>query len=270
MLTSPAQPTMATCVRPAAASSSSAACRRPTSMVPCRSRGTWRRLRRPRPRTPRARPTTWCVSVEQYTRGSNIPPLPSREGCRPRRSPACCRAAPSPIRLAVDPPAVKVPAKPAGNPSNSISQRIARSSAKLPAALAHQRCATATAWARSAAAATSVGIVVTQPLKPGWPIRSPLSTTSWASSFSATSRPTPSTGSARPAQAATGSASAQDRAPEPHEAFQRQEDGADGAAQVVRGGTVRAVVDHAPIKPRRPSGPPGGPRGEEPQAPSPQ
>ena len=81
-------------------------------------------------------------------RGSISPSLPSRDGCRPSRSPACWRAAPRPIRLAVEPPARNVPAKPAGKPSRAISQRIARSSTKLPA-VAHHRCDTATAWARS-------------------------------------------------------------------------------------------------------------------------
>ncbi len=75
--------------------------------------------------------------------------MPSSEGCRPSRSPAACRAAPRPIRLAVEPPAVKVPTKPVGKPRRSMSQRIARSSTKF-AGVAHQRCGEATAWTRSA------------------------------------------------------------------------------------------------------------------------
>ena len=65
-------------------------------------------------------------------------------GCRPSRSPACWRAAPMPTRFAVEPPEVNVPTEDAGKPSSSMSQRIARSSTKLPA-VAHQRWATATA-----------------------------------------------------------------------------------------------------------------------------
>ena len=57
--------------------------------------------------------------------------MPSIEGRRPSRSPAACRAAPSPTRLAVEPPDVNVPTKLAGNPSRSMSQRIARSSTRF-------------------------------------------------------------------------------------------------------------------------------------------
>lgn len=71
-----------------------------------------------------------------------------------------------PQQVAVEPPAVNVPARVAGKPSSAMSQRIARPSTKLPS-VAHHRCGTATAWTSSAAAATSVGIVMTQPEKPG-------------------------------------------------------------------------------------------------------
>ena len=71
-----------------------------------------------------------------------------------------------------------------------MSQRIARWSTKLPA-VDHQRCGTATVWARSAATPTSVGMVVTQPEKPGWPTRSPCAMTASLSVARTASRPSP-------------------------------------------------------------------------------
>ncbi len=116
--------------------------------------------------------------------------MPSIEGRRPSRSPAACRAAPSPTRFAVEPPDVNVPTKLFGNPSRSMSQRIARSSTKF-AGVAHQRCGEATAWTRSATAPIVVGAVVTQPLNPGCPIRSPAATISSRRRASVRSGPMP-------------------------------------------------------------------------------
>ncbi len=71
-----------------------------------------------------------------------------------------------PARLAVEPPAVRFAVKVLGKPSSSTSQRAATLSTRLPACV-HQRWGEATVAARLAAVATVVGIVVTQPEKPG-------------------------------------------------------------------------------------------------------
>ena len=120
--------------------------------------------------------------------------MPSIEGRRPSRSPAACRAAPRPIRLAVEPPAVKVPTKPVGKPRRSMSQRIARSSTKF-AGVAHRRCGEATAWTRSATVPIVVGAVVTRPLKPVCPIRRPAATISPRRSARVRLGPIPALGS---------------------------------------------------------------------------
>ena len=119
--------------------------------------------------------------------------MPSIEGRRPSRSPAACRAAPSPTRLAVEPPDVNVPTKLFGNPSRSMSQRIARSSTKF-AGVAQYRCGEAIAWTRSATAPIVVGAVVTQPENPGCPIRSPAATISSRSRARVRSAPMPVAG----------------------------------------------------------------------------
>ena len=128
--------------------------------VPAPSSGIVRRLPRPIPSTPSARPTTWCVSG--WRRRAAPGALDAVcEGRRPRRSPACCRAAPMPTRLAVEPPAVKVSTTRPG--AEQLDQPAARrwsSPAGCPAC-SHQR------WGRrppgpGAAAAIVVGAVVTQ------------------------------------------------------------------------------------------------------------
>ena len=143
VFTSPALPTTATGVQPAAISASMAPPAPPTSMRPVASSAMAHRFRRPSPSTPSARCTTWWVAVLAYTRGSGMAATPSSEGRSPRRSPACCRAAPMPARLAVDPPAVKLPANVGGKPRSSTSQRPATVSTRLPAC-AHHRCGEAT------------------------------------------------------------------------------------------------------------------------------
>ena len=199
VLTSPALPTTAMGVQPAVMSASMARSREATSTRPERSSPIVCRFRRPSPRTPSARWTTWWVALLAYTRGSGMSATPSSEGRRPSRSPACCRAAPMPARLAVEPPAVRLAVNWSGNPSSSTSQRQATLSTRLPA-WTHQRCEAATVAARLAAVATVVGIVVTQPENPGWPIRRPLGMTTSASRARTSSRPRPSTGrgSSRP------------------------------------------------------------------------
>ena len=81
-----------------------------------------------------------------------------------------------------------------GKPNSSTSHRAATVSTRLPACV-HHRCGEATVAARFAAVATVVGIVVTQPEKPGCPMRKPFGMTVSASRASTSSRPRPSTGS---------------------------------------------------------------------------
>ena len=103
---------------------------------------------------------------------------------------------------------MKVPTNEAGKPSSSMSQRTAIESMWLPGC-SHQRCGLATAWARCAAVAIVVGAVVTQPVKPGWPMRRPRGMTTSRRVSRTASAPTPCSGSgssSRGSQAERGTA----------------------------------------------------------------
>ena len=157
----------------------------------------------------------------------------------PSFSAACCRAAPMPTRLAVEPPDVKVPTYEAGKPSSSSSQRTAMESRWLPGWI-HQRCGLATAWARCAAVAMVEGAVVTQPVKPGWPVRRPRGMTTSRSVSRTASAPTPTSGSGssragQPGRAWHGSI----RPLEAVERLQRRQQRGDGLGQRVGAGHVR-------------------------------
>ena len=133
VLTSPAQPTTATGVRPAATSSSSAR----LEQVEVDAAGAVERdgaqvAAAHAQHAQRAADDVVRLGAGVDARLRRAPRCRRATGRRPSRSPACCRAAPMPTRLAVEPPDGEGADEGAGKPSSSTSQRTATASTRLP------------------------------------------------------------------------------------------------------------------------------------------